>query len=134
MINPPPGCFGEGPGPLKTRAGSLLLNTASLITFSRIFEIMLVLGKDTRRQKVKIELEINSVPSPVAQIKCSHPDLCFPTFGGVFVNPTSRLAVKGACLEECDGTETYEWYLNNTFPTPIKNVPARPGILIDVSL
>ena len=39
-------------------------------------------------------------------------ELCFPTFGGVFVNPTSRLALKGQCLEECvgDGFEiSYQW-------------------------
>ena len=109
LINPPPGCFGAGPGPLKTKAGTLGLNTASLITYSRIYEIMLILSKDTRQAKAKIELDLGSVPAPISAIRCSHKDLCFPAFGGVFVNPTSRLAVKGACEAECDGKEKYHW-------------------------
>lgn len=74
---------------------------------------MLVLEKDTRRAKVKIELDLGEIPAPIASIKCSHKDLCFPTFGGVFVNPTTRLALLGDCLSDCpDGKETYLWTLS----------------------
>ena len=57
----------------------------------------------------KIELDLGAVPAPIAEIKCVNSELCFPTFGGVFVNPTSRLALKGACLAECIGDEAYRW-------------------------
>jgi hypothetical protein len=58
---------------------------------------------------VKIELDLGAVPAPIAEIKCSNSELCFPKFGGVFVNPTSRLALKGDCLSECIGDEDYKW-------------------------
>jgi hypothetical protein len=109
IINPGPGCFGQGPGPLKTRAGIIFLNTASLVTYSRVYEIMLVLSKDTRQSKAKIELDLGSIPAPVAQIECASAGLCFPAFGGVWVNPTSRLALKGDCVSVCDGTLSYYW-------------------------
>ena len=114
LINAPPGCFGSGPGPLKTRAKTLALNTASLITYGRIYEILLVLSKmdkdgKTRKNQAFVELELGSVPAPITEIKCTSQELCFPKFGGVFVNPTSRLALKGACLSECKGTEVYHW-------------------------
>ena len=36
--------------------------------------------------------------------------MCFPTFEGVYVNPSSRLALRGSCTEECElGTESYHW-------------------------
>ena len=76
---------------------------------------MLVLSKDTRQAKVKIDLDLGEIPAPIASIKCSHKDLCFPTFGGVFVNPTTRLALIGSCLSDCpDGTETYLWTLSQS--------------------
>ena len=114
LINAPPGCFGKGAGPLKTRAKTLALNTASLITYGRIYEILLVLQKTdadgkTRSNQAAVELELGSVPAPIAEIKCTSQELCFPKFGGVFVNPTSRLALKGNCLEQCKGTEVYHW-------------------------
>jgi hypothetical protein len=109
LINPGPGCFGLGPGPLKTRSGIIFLNTASLVTYSRVYEIMLILSKDTRQSKVKIELDLGSIPAPIAEIQCASEGLCFPAFGGVWVNPTSRLALKGECLSVCDGILSYYW-------------------------
>ena len=38
----------------------------------------------------KIELDLGEIPAPIAEIKCVNDELCFPKFGGVFVNPTSR--------------------------------------------
>jgi len=49
LINPPPGCFGKGPGPLKTNKGFLKINTAQLTTYALTFEFLLILTKDTRR-------------------------------------------------------------------------------------
>ena len=116
LINAPPGCFGNGPGPLKTRAKTLALNTASLITYGRLYEILLVLSKTdkdgrTRKNIAAVELELGALPAPIAEIKCTSQELCFPKFGGVFVNPTSRLAIRGNCLEQCKGTEIYHWEL-----------------------
>ena len=71
-----------------------------------------MLSKDTRKAMAKIELALGEVPAPIAEIKCVNDELCFPTFGGVFVNPTSRLALKGNCLAECVGDDfkiSYFW-------------------------
>ena len=128
LINAPGGCFGQGPGSLKTRAKTMALNTASLITYGRIYEILLVLQKTdkdgkTRSNKAFVELELGSVPAPISEIKCTSQELCFPKFGGVFVNPTSRLALKGTCLSECKGTEVYHWEVyQDTFPGQDLNV------------
>ena len=55
---------------------------------------------------------MQAVPAPIVSIECA--SLCFPTFGGVYVNPTSRVALRGTCLEECeDGGESYEWTIEN---------------------
>ena len=65
----------------------------------RIYEFLLILSKDTiidatttqtRRAMAKIELDLGEIPAPIAEIKCVNDELCFPKFGGVFVNPTSR--------------------------------------------
>ena len=88
------------------------MDTASLVTYGRIYEFLLILEKDTRRAKAIIELALGEVPAPIAEIKCVNDELCFPKFAGVFVNPTSRLAVKGNCKEECDGDGfeiEYKW-------------------------
>ena len=45
IINPSPGCFAQGPGPLRSRKGMLSINTASFVTYGRIYEIMLILEK-----------------------------------------------------------------------------------------
>lgn len=106
------GCFGKGAGPLKTRQGTLTVNTASFITYGQVYEFLLILSKGNRRAKAKIEVEMLSIPAPIVAIECV--SLCFPTFGGVFVNPSSRLALRGTCLEECDGDELYTWQLERT--------------------
>lgn len=41
---------------------------------------MLVLEKDTRRARAKIEVEMLSVPAPIVEIACV--STCYPTFGG----------------------------------------------------
>ena len=147
LINAPPGCFGSGAGPLKTRAKTLALNTASLITYGRIYEILLVLSKTdkdgkTRRNQAFVELELGSVPAPIVEIKCTSQELCFPKFGGVFVNPTSRLALKGTCLEECKGTEVYHWdvYQDTFRGQPLNvvrmliNTKMSNGVLLRITL
>ena len=130
MINPPRGCFGSGPQPLKTKSGIFGINTASLVTYGRVYEFLLILSKDTRRAQAKIELDLGAVPAPIAEIKCVNSELCFPRFGGVFVNPTSRLAVKGNCLAECLGDESYKWDLyRDEEPTKLNAVSNEIRIL-----
>jgi hypothetical protein len=130
LADPPPGCFGQGPRPLKTRSGVIGLNTASLVTYSRIYEILLILSKDTRRSMAKIELDLGWMPAPIAEIKCANNIICFPRFGGVFVNPTSRLAMKGNCISDCLGSETYHWELfRESEPEVLQTVSTLKSLL-----
>ncbi len=45
LLNTPNGCFGRGPGPLKKRAGTLSINTASFVTYNQVYEITVVVTK-----------------------------------------------------------------------------------------
>ena len=108
------------------------MNTASLVTYGRIYEILLILQKDTRRAKVILELDLGAVPAPITEIKCINDELCFPRFGGVFVNPTARLALKGTCTEECKGDETYTWEIyRDKAPTKLNDVSITHYNLLD---
>ena len=112
IVNPPPGCFGNGAGPMKVSGPRLTLNTSSLVTYAQVYEVSLIVSKDVRVSQVKVELDVGVIPAPIVDIECASEGLCFPTFGGIFVNPTSRLAMRSACTEECDGgTITYKWNL-----------------------
>lgn len=115
LIAPRAGCFGTGPGKIASRSGKLKLNTKSFETYSQIYEVMVVISKGDRRAKAKVEIEIGSIPSPVMSIKCKSKSLCFPGYGGVFVNPTTRLAITAECIGLCEGDLTYEWNLSNEY-------------------
>ncbi len=125
-----PGCFGKGPGKLSTKSGMISFNTMSFIIYGRIYEIMLVLTKDTRRSKVVIELDLGQIPEPIMEVKCLTQDMCFPGTNGVWVNPTARLAVIGNCKDNCGSGVTYEWTLtgpgNITLNTVIQNIDCHP--------
>ena len=79
FISPRPGCFGQGivflgyllwfhfsnsamylftnftgPGKLASRSGRLSINSQSLETFSRVYEIMLIVQKDSKKGKARI--------------------------------------------------------------------------------
>ena len=78
FISPRPGCFGQGivffslfvlvsflkfsclftnftgPGKLASRSGRLSINTESLETFSRVYEIILIVQKDSKKGKARI--------------------------------------------------------------------------------
>ena len=105
LVDPQPGCFGNGPGPMKVShfiklefhyivtqvTGSrLTLNTSSFVTYAQVYELSLIVSKGTRKGMVKMDIDLGVLPVPLLEIDCAAPGLCFPTFGGIFVNPTSR--------------------------------------------
>ena len=112
-ISPFPGCFGRGPGKIAFGRGIMQINTKSFETFSQVYEIMVVISKGERRGRAKIEIEVKSVPSPIIAIKCKSESLCFPTYNGVYINPTTRLALTAECMNFCDGDLQYEWTLSS---------------------
>ena len=110
----------------------LTLNTSSFVTYAQVYELSLIVGKDTRKGMVKMDIDLGVLPVPLLEIDCAAPGLCFPTFGGIFVNPTSRffvltirlfqrpatllnadttrLALRSSCYEGCEvGVITNSW-------------------------
>ena len=74
----------------KVTGSRLTLNTSSFVTYAQIYELSLIVSKDTRKGMVKMDIDLGVLPVPLLEIDCAAPGLCFPTFGGIFVNPTSR--------------------------------------------
>ena len=78
IINPLPGCFGYGPGPVKVKGPRLTLNTSSFVTYAqvkshqscthshlcKVYEVSLILSKDTgqdsgpRQAMVTVEIDV----------------------------------------------------------------------------
>ena len=116
IINPPEGCFGFGPGPMKVSGTRLTLNTSSFVTYAQVYEVGIVLSKDIREAQVAVQIDVGVIPSPIVEIDCASEGLCFPATGAIFINPTSRLALLSSCIAECEtGQISYTWKL--TFPT-----------------
>ena len=112
LVDPPPGCFGNGPGSMKVSGPRLTLNTSSFVTYAQVYEVSMIVSKDERVAQVKVEVDIGVLPVPLVEIDCASPGLCFPTFGGIFVNPTIRLAMRSSCSGGCEvGDITYNWTL-----------------------
>ena len=70
-------------------------------------------SKGDKKGKARIELDVGEIPSPINEISCLSESLCFPSFNGVYVNPTSRLAFIGKCIELCEGELSYEWTISS---------------------
>ena len=71
--------------------------------------------KDTRNVTVSLLVEIIAAVPPIMDIECADPLLCLVGEGGrLFINPTSRLAVKAQCTvkgnSDCSSL-AYEWYI-----------------------
>ena len=76
---------------IQVTGSRLTLNTSSFVTYAQVYELSLIVSKDTRKGMVKMDIDLGVLPVPLLEIDCAAPGLCFPTFGGIFVNPTSRL-------------------------------------------
>ena len=126
------GCFGKGPGQLSSKEGFITINTMSFVNFGKVYEITLVLKKDTRRSKVILELELGQIPEPIMEVKCLSDELCFPGPNGVFVNPTSRLAIVGECIDKCGDMMKFEWTLvgpHNKTLNLVMSIPYKVWII-----
>ena len=72
----------------------------------------ITLAKDVRVGRVAVQIDVGVIPAPIVEIDCASAGLCFPTTGAIFINPTSRLALRSNCTAECDSGEiTYNWKL-----------------------
>ena len=130
VLFPDPGCFGLGPGPLKSTAGHIMLNTSSFVSYVQTYEITLILSKDTRKAIITLEIDVGSIPAPAVQVECLDDErMCYPYYHSLFVNPTKRMAVLGGCVDECEGTLEYWWGVEAVSTTG-DILPLRTVILI----
>ena len=66
---------------------------------------------------ITLEIDVGSIPAPIVQAECLNGERdCFPMAGGVMINPTSRLALVGSCVDECVGDLSYFWTVLPTEP------------------
>ena len=70
------------------------INTASFITFGQTYEMLALVEKGGRKAYTKIEVEMLAVPTPIVSIECA--SFCFPGFNGVYINPSTRIALRGS--------------------------------------
>ncbi|XP_045614675.2 polycystin-1-like [Procambarus clarkii] len=103
------GCFGKGPGTIQYSGGSMTLVTSSFVKASATYEVYVRITKDTREANTSIQVEVTRFPPPSVQVKCVDEKLCMPFNGGLLVNPSSRLALVGACIADCDANMKQEW-------------------------
>ena len=80
-----------------------------------LYKILLEIRKDTRNATVSITVEIIKAIPPIMEIECADPLLCLVGEGGkLFINPTSRLAVKAQCStkgkSDCSKM-SYQWFI-----------------------
>ena len=52
LVDPPPGCFGNGAGSLKVSGPRLWVNTSSFITYAQVYELSVIVSKDSRMGQV----------------------------------------------------------------------------------
>lgn len=132
LPEPNSGCFGMGPGGMRWTSNKLVFNTSSLLTYAQVYEVALIVSKDYRIAQTSIKIDVGVLPAPVVEISCASEGLCTPTLGGIFVNPTSRLAFRSNCIEQCEGGKlSYNWNIKldtAKYPFRLKTVSCDPDL------
>jgi hypothetical protein len=77
-----------------------------------------------------LQVNVVSTPVPVASVQCLKQSLSCPPFaGGVIVNPTTRLALQGACTDKCSGALSYVWTISPLVgASPLLDVRLAHGV------
>ena len=93
----------------------LSVKSEQFVKEDTFYDILLEIRKDTRRTEVSIALEIIKAIPPIMEIECADPLLCLVGEGGkLFINPTSRLAVRAQCStkgnSDCSKM-SYKWFI-----------------------
>ena len=93
----------------------LKLDSEQFLKEDILYNILLEIRKDTRNVTVNITVEIIKAVPPIMEIECADPLLCLVGEGGkLFINPTSRLAVRAQCStkgnSDCSKM-SYQWFI-----------------------
>ncbi|KAG7157020.1 Polycystin-1-like 1 [Homarus americanus] len=103
------GCFGHGPGLLDYAGTELLIAGDEFVAINQVYEFQATVSKDVRTEAVIGQVHIVDYVAPVLTMRCASPALCKPFGDGVYMNPSSRMAIIAECLEACDGPLDYDW-------------------------
>ena len=100
-------------GAINYTLGMITLASKQFLKEETLYEILLELRKDTRNVTVRTTVKIIAAVPPIMEIECADPLLCLVGEGGkLFINPSSRLAVKALCStkgnSDCSSL-TYQW-------------------------
>ncbi|KAG7163310.1 Polycystic kidney disease and receptor for egg jelly-related protein-like [Homarus americanus] len=114
------------PGTLEYSDGTLNLQTSSFIREQGTYEITALVSKDTRKQYTTVQVEVMQHPPPQLNVKCVEEKLCLPYNGGLLVNPSSRLALMGNCVDMCEGEMKLEWTIMNMTGDPVNETDPGP--------
>ena len=102
-------------GPINESLGILTIASDQFIKFDTFYVILLEIRKDTRNTTVSITVEIIEAVPPIMEIECADQLLCLVGEGGkLFINPTSRLAVKAQCSTQGNSDcskMSYQWFI-----------------------
>ena len=93
----------------------LKVNSEQFMKEETTYDMLLEIRKDTRKTTVEITVEIIEAIPPIMEIECADPLLCLVGEGGkLFINPSSRLAVRAQCStkgnSDCSRM-TYQWFI-----------------------
>ena len=102
-------------GPINESLGALTIASEQFLKVDTFYDILLEIRKDTRNTTVEIAVEIIEAIPPIMEIECADPLLCLVGEGGkLFINPTSRLAVRAQCSTK-DNSDcskmSYQWFI-----------------------
>ncbi|XP_018015476.1 uncharacterized protein LOC108672342 [Hyalella azteca] len=120
-MNKSSGCFGNGSGTIDVGATSYLFDMATFSQTSAFFEMVVVINKDDRTATAALEIEVTPLPRPSVTITCATASLCWPLTNMQLINPSLRLGLNGACIDECgDGALLYTWSVLDEAGTPLQ--------------
>ncbi|XP_063886174.1 polycystin-1-like protein 2 isoform X1 [Scylla paramamosain] len=113
------GCFGQGPGSLDYMIGFLNLDTSSFTHADATYEIEVLIEKDTRFAVSRVCVDVLQNPPPSIEIKCADEKTCRPTFSGLLVNPSARVALQTLCSDYCHNDMEYSWSITTIEDQPV---------------
>ncbi|XP_071550540.1 polycystin-1-like [Panulirus ornatus] len=115
------GCFGHGPGLLDHSGHELILKGNNFINVNEVYEVRVTISKDTRTKDVIGQVKVVDYVPPLVHIACVEWSLCFPREDGVYINPSNRIGIIGACIDHCLDSQQYLWQVadsdGNVYPS-----------------
>ncbi|XP_076049258.1 polycystin-1-like protein 2 [Oratosquilla oratoria] len=109
-----PGCFGDGPGAIGLIANKISIRTSQFVESNKTYEVMVMAQKKDRYALASLNINLVTYKPPIPKIQCADEGLCRPTFEGILISPSLRLALRSTCIAECADNMTITWRLTDS--------------------